>query len=122
MTLTSIRDQYRAQKSTLLATAASGRASTRAVRAALHQLSKLTDDTLKSLWQMAGFDASLALVAVGGYGRGELFPYSDIDVLLLLSDAESPEQDAGLKARIEAFITSCWDAGLEIGSSVSTLS
>ena len=122
MTLTSIRDQYRAQKSTLLATAASGRASTRAVRAALHQLSKLTDDTLKSLWQMAGFDASLALVAVGGYGRGELFPYSDIDVLLLLSDAESPEQDAGLKARIEAFITSCWDAGLEIGSSVRTLS
>ncbi len=122
VTLTSIRDHYRAQKSALLDTAASGGASTRAVRSALHQLSKLSDDTLKSLWQMAGFDSSLALVAVGGYGRGELFPYSDIDVLLLLPDAQSPEQDADLKSRIETFITSCWDTGLEIGSSVRSLS
>ena len=122
VTLASIRDHYRAQKSALLDTAASGGASTRAVRSALHHLSQLSDDTLKFLWQMAGFDSSLALLAVGGYGRGELFPYSDIDVLLLLPDAQSPEQDADLKARIETFITSCWDAGLEIGSSVRTLS
>ncbi len=122
VTLTSIRDHYRAQKSALFDTAASGGASTRAVRSALHQLSKLSDDTLKSLWQMAGFDSSLALVAVGGYGRNELFPYSDIDVLLLLPDAQSPERDADLKTRIETFITSCWDAGLEIGSSVRSLS
>ena len=122
VTLASIRDHYRTQKSALLNTAASGGASTRAVRSALHQLSKLTDDTLKSLWQMAGFDSTLALLAVGGYGRDELFPYSDIDVLLLLPDAQSPEQDADLKTRIEGFITSCWDAGLEISSSVRTLS
>ncbi len=122
VTLASIRDHYRTQKSALLDTAGSGGASTRAVRSALHQLSQLSDDTLKSLWQMAGFDSSLALVAVGGYGRDELFPHSDIDVLLLLPDAQSPEQDADLKTRIETFITSCWDAGLEIGSSVRSLS
>ena len=122
VTLASIRDHYRTRKSALLDTAGSGGASTRAVRSALHQLSQLSDDTLKSLWQMAGFDSSLALVAVGGYGRDELFPHSDIDVLLLLPDAQSPEQDADLKTRIETFITSCWDAGLEIGSSVRSLS
>ena len=122
VTLASIRDHYRAQKSALLEKTGTGGTSTRAVRAVLHQLSQLSDDTFKALWKLAGFDSSLTLVAVGGYGRGELFPYSDIDVLLLLPDGQSPEQDADLKTRIETFITSCWDAGLEIGSSVRTLS
>ncbi len=121
LTLASIRDHYRSQKSALLNKAENSGVSTRAVRTALHKLSKLTDDTFKSLWKAAGFDSSLALVAVGGYGRDELFPYSDIDVLLLLPDNQSPGQDAGLKTRIETFITSCWDAGLEIGSSVRSL-
>ena len=55
---------------------------------------------------------------MGGYGRCELFPHSDIDVLLLLPDEADAENDAELKARIERFIGSCWDSGLEIGSSV----
>jgi [protein-PII] uridylyltransferase len=61
-------------------------------------------------------------VAVGGYGRGELFPHSDVDVLVLLPDEHDPEIDPQLKAHIEAFIGSCWDSGLEIGSSVRTVS
>ncbi|MFN6060784.1 MAG: bifunctional uridylyltransferase/uridylyl-removing protein, partial [Burkholderiales bacterium] len=62
-----------------------------------------------------------ALLAVGGYGRQALFPYSDVDVLVLLPDDLQLESDETLKARIEGFIGSCWDAGLEIGSSVRQL-
>ncbi len=58
-----------------------------------------------------------ALIAVGGYGRGELFPYSDVDILLLLPQAA----DKALEARLEAFIGRCWDMGLDIGSSVRTV-
>ena len=63
--------------------------------------------------------AGAALVAVGGYGRGELFPHSDIDVLVLLPGAtrSSADADDALRAAIEGFITACWDIGLEIGSS-----
>ena len=117
-----LRAHFRAQKEALLQSlASSGTSSTRGVRATLGALSKLADGTLKALWQQAGFAAPFALLAVGGYGRGELFPYSDIDVLVLLPDGESPDSDAALKARIEGFIGSCWDTGLEIGSSVRTL-
>jgi [protein-PII] uridylyltransferase len=54
---------------------------------------------------------------VGGYGRGELFPYSDVDVLVLLP----AEPDATLQPAVEAFVTACWDIGLEVGSSVRTV-
>ena len=56
-------------------------------------------------------------MAVGGYGRSQLFPYSDIDVLLLV-----PPDNAALRPALEAFVTACWDTGLEIGSSVRTVS
>ena len=61
------------------------------------------------------------LLAVGGYGRQALFPYSDVDVLVLLPDGTSAEADEVLKNKIETFIGSCWDTGLEIGSSVRNL-
>ena len=61
------------------------------------------------------------LLAVGGYGRQALFPYSDVDVLVLLPDGASAEADEVLKNKIETFIGSCWDTGLEIGSSVRNL-
>ena len=62
------------------------------------------------------------LVAVGGYGRGALFPYSDVDVLVLLPSNTLLDSDEDLKNKVERFIGSCWDAGLEIGSSVRNLS
>ena len=63
----------------------------------------------------------LTLVAVGGYGRQALFPYSDVDVLVLLPDGLSPHDNPDVQTAIERFIGSCWDAGLEIGSSVRNL-
>ncbi len=116
-----LRETYRAAKAALLEAIANSGASTRGVHAALQKLSHLADNSLRTLWQQAGFSGVLALVAVGGFGREALFPNSDVDVLLLLADTESPDSHPVLKAQIEAFIGSCWDAGLEIGSSVRTL-
>ncbi len=89
----------------------------------LRELSKLTDQTLAHIWAKSGLAASeqFCLVAVGGYGRGELFPYSDVDVLVLLPNSANPQNDAELQAKIESFVGLCWDAGLEIGSSVRRL-
>ncbi|MFO1194437.1 MAG: [protein-PII] uridylyltransferase [Rhodoferax sp.] len=117
-----LREQYRASKKAVQAALGGSGASTRGVRGALHKLAALADDSLQTLWEHAGLTGLHALVAVGGYGRGELFPHSDVDVLVLLPDHDDPETDTVLKTRIEAFIGSCWDAGLEIGSSVRTVS
>lgn len=62
-------------------------------------------------------DAHISLLAVGGYGRGELHPYSDIDLLILL-DAEHP---GPYQPSIEGFITLLWDIGLEVGQSVRSI-
>jgi len=68
--------------------------------------------TLVQLWQLAGLDDPLATLAVGGYGRAEFFPQSDVDVLLLLlPDGSSPSPMPQLKARLERFIGNCWDVG-----------
>ena len=117
-----LREQYRAQKTALMQSIASSGPSTRGVRAGLQQISKLTDATLRTLWLESGFAEPFALVAVGGFGREELFPHSDVDVLLLLPDDQSPNNNPQLKGQIETFIGNCWDAGLEIGSSVRTVS
>ena len=61
--------------------------------------------------------AGSALLAVGGYGRGELFPNSDVDLLVLLREAPGPD---GVTA-IERFVGACWDVGLDIGHSVRTV-
>jgi [protein-PII] uridylyltransferase len=87
----------------------------------LGRLAKLADKLLVQLWRNAGFEQGEALIAVGGYGRGELFPSSDVDVLVLLPDNVIAEESPDLKAKLEAFIGSCWDSGLEIGSSVRNL-
>ena len=116
-----LRADYRTRKSALLASLAAGGRPIGGVRAVLAKLSALADETLRTLWQQAGLASPLALAAVGGFGRAELFPGSDIDVLLLLPDDQSAQADEDLKARLETFIGSCWDAGLEIGSSVRTV-
>ena len=116
-----LRALYREQKNAMLDGLRAGGPGTRGIRGALTRLAGLTDASLRGLWQANGFGGDLALLAVGGYGRGELFPYSDVDVLLLLPDAADPARDAALRQRIESFIGQCWDIGLEIGSSVRTV-
>ncbi len=116
-----VREQYRAGKNALFASLAANGASSRSVISLLRKLARHTDATLGLLWQMADLPAAACLVAVGGYGRGELFPHSDVDVLLLLPKDAQVDDDPALKAKVETFISSCWDSGLEIASSVRTV-
>ncbi|HSI42807.1 MAG TPA: [protein-PII] uridylyltransferase [Methylotenera sp.] len=84
------------------------------------QHGKFIDNLLSSIWTEAAIDASCCLIAVGGYGRGELYPYSDIDLLILLPD--SMANDEGFNRSIESLIGQLWDIGLNVGHSVRTLS
>lgn len=95
--------------------------SVRQVRQGLQRLCKLTDQAIIDLWHDSGLSAPLSLLAVGGYGRGELFPHSDVDVLVLLPNDCQLDLDDDLRQKVESFIGRCWDTGLEIGSSVRTL-
>ena len=117
----SLRTHYRTEKGKLMQTIGSPKSTSRQVRKVLHQLSDLADSVLIQLWEAAGLGSPMALIAVGGFGRGEMFPFSDVDVLVLLPDGQSINDDEQLKSRVEDFIGSCWDTGLEIGSSVRTL-
>ncbi|MEQ1663541.1 MAG: [protein-PII] uridylyltransferase [Thiobacillus sp.] len=87
------------------------------VRHYLARHAALVDATLNALSQHCQLPASCCMVAVGGYGRGELFPGSDVDVLLLLPT----EPDAATQAALERWVQAAWDVGLEIGHSVRTL-
>ena len=120
--LQALRATYRSSKEALLARVQAPGFSARSVHKLLRQLAAQTDSLLIQLWNQAGLGAPCALLAVGGYGRGELFPYSDVDVLVLLPDAAAQMPDPERARRIEGFIGNCWDVGLEIGSSVRTLS
>ena len=120
--LQALRDTYRSQKAALLAALPDSLASSRSIHARLRKLSALTDTLLCSLRQHTGLPEQVALVAVGGFGRQQLFPYSDVDVLLLLPGTERGDTDQARCEHIENFIRSCWDVGLEIGSSVRTVS
>ena len=93
----------------------SGRAATELIY--LH--AALTDKLLSMAWSLYFDDKQqqdLALVAVGGYGRGELHPASDIDLLLLIK-----KPDKKLNESISQFFTFLWDIGLEVGHSVRTV-
>lgn len=74
------------------------------------------DSMLISMFKgLFGADSGLALFAIGGYGRGELFPASDIDILILGDDTSNHQ------AKIEAFVASLWDIGIEPAISVRTV-
>ncbi|HEY5558507.1 MAG TPA: [protein-PII] uridylyltransferase [Steroidobacteraceae bacterium] len=89
------------------------------VEALVRDRALLVDALVVRAWELhAGNAASaVALVAVGGYGRGELLPCSDVDVMVLLPQGEQPEWTASL----ERFLTFLWDIGLETGHSVRTI-
>ena len=92
---------------------------TQAVGKLTKQLSKVTDQLLTQFWSDCGLNNDATLLAVGGYGRSSLFPYSDIDILILLPT--NPELAQSLSKKVEQYVASCWDAGLEIASSVRTV-
>ena len=77
------------------------------------------DEILTVAWEHLDWNSGcdIALLAVGGYGRGELHPGSDIDILLLLSDNTYSTH----KENIERFLTLLWDIGLKVGSSVRSV-
>lgn len=77
----------------------------------------LVDSVLSEIGTRLALPASFCVAAVGGYGRGELFPGSDVDVLLLLPH----EPTAAQQATLENWVQACWDVGLEIGHSVRTV-
>ncbi|OWQ91947.1 [protein-PII] uridylyltransferase [Roseateles aquatilis] len=124
LSIADLRQRFKAGKQQLLQDFAQSKANVSAASRLMRQLARHVDGTLQALWTQSGLAAvtpEAALVAVGGYGRGELFPHSDVDVLVLLPDGLTPDRPGPLKGAIEAFITACWDIGLEIGSSVRTL-
>ncbi len=89
------------------------------IEALVHERALLADALLVQAWSLHAGPAGdeLALVAVGGYGRGELLPCSDIDVMVLLPQGERPEWTVAL----EGFLSFLWDIGLEIGHSARTI-
>jgi len=84
----------------------------------VHQRSHFVDQVLQQLWQdHIPSETPVSLLAVGGYGRGELHPFSDIDLLVILDESVSDQPPSGLSD----FLTQLWDIGLEIGHSVRTI-
>jgi len=89
------------------------------VRALVHARARTVDAVLRLIWNRYAFSRSddIALIAVGGYGRGELHPHSDIDLLILTRNGVKPDWQNDL----EAFITLLWDLKLDIGHSVRSM-
>ncbi|MFZ6045028.1 [protein-PII] uridylyltransferase [Pseudomonas sp. CR3202] len=91
----------------------------RDIRRLVEDRAWFVDQVLRAAWERFGWseDADIALLAVGGYGRGELHPYSDIDLLILLDSADHEV----FREPIEGFLTLLWDIGLEVGQSVRSV-
>jgi len=89
------------------------------VRALVHSRAQTVDSVLRLTWNRYPFSRSsdIALIAVGGYGRGELHPHSDIDLLILTRSG----MDSALQDDLGAFITLLWDLKLDIGHSVRSM-
>ncbi len=88
------------------------------VRFLVSERSTFTDLILHYAWHQFVWGNDVCLLAVGGYGRQELHPHSDIDILILFEDGAA----MGSLESVQQFIMFLWDIGLEVGSSVRTLS
>lgn len=77
---------------------------------------RLVDVILRDIWAQSGLPDDISLIAVGGYGRGELYPHSDVDILIL-----TPEETPAALNTLESVVGILWDIGLSIGHSVRTL-
>ncbi|WP_295456124.1 [protein-PII] uridylyltransferase [uncultured Thiodictyon sp.] len=81
-------------------------------------LSQITDRVVREVWQHhVGDAADVALAAVGGYGRQELQPASDLDILILAE----PAAEAMLQEALGQLVTFLWDIGLHVGHSVRSV-
>jgi [protein-PII] uridylyltransferase len=89
----------------------------RSPRELLRRQAALVDRQLKEVWASHAMPREVALAAVGGYGRGELFPSSDVDLLILLSSSPG----ASLARKIEELVGTLWDIGIDVGHSVRTI-
>lgn len=87
----------------------------------LKELAREIDRVVLSLWPEASLSA-LGLFAVGGYGRAELAPFSDVDVLVLAPETGTDQLSAEAQEALGCFLTALWDCGLDAGHSVRTLS
>ncbi len=87
------------------------------IREIIYQRAWLIDQLLISAWHHHIDSDAMALIAVGGYGRGNLLPASDVDLMLLIK----PRRKKILKSGIETFLAFLWDMGLEVGHSVRTV-
>ncbi len=86
----------------------------------VHDRARLVDMIVLTAWRQttaAGAIKKATLAAVGGYGRGELHPYSDVDLLILLKS----DKKAAVKDPLARFLTLLWDIGLEVGHSTRTI-
>jgi len=87
------------------------------IRGLVKERATFIDLILHYAWHQHSWANDVALIAVGGYGRGELHPKSDIDILVLLDNKVKKKYDE----QLQQFITFLWDIGLEIGCSVRSL-
>jgi [protein-PII] uridylyltransferase len=83
----------------------------------LNRHRRVVERTLREIWALQAVPRPLSLLAVGGFGRGELFPHSDVDLLVLLPEPPG----VALTNKLEQLIGRFWDVGLDIGHSVRTI-
>src|SRR5690625_4633577 len=84
----------------------------------LHRLSHITDQAINELLGVFPLPSGTPCIALGGYGRQEFYPHSDVDLLFLLS---SPLRTAAEKRRIEHLVAALWDLGLKVSQTVQTI-
>jgi [protein-PII] uridylyltransferase len=113
-----LRNQYKQERADLIERFKLGLS----VEQFLKGLCAATDKVVVQLWNQTAL-SNATLIAVGGYGRKEQFPFSDVDLLILI-DADlgtSTEIASADKAKLESFLGNCWDIGLELGHSVRSI-